>query len=160
YNSARLVRSDGQTAGHYDKRRLVLFAEQSVVDWLPHRDAAAAFSTGTSLGVLPSFARLGVSICHEILHPDLIIATVRGGAEVLANIANDGWVGGPSPAAAEQHLAMAAFRAVETRRYLIRAALTGVSAVVDPFGHVVASLPAGTSGVLTGPVVPRDDLTW
>jgi apolipoprotein N-acyltransferase len=160
FNSARLIHADGRVAGHYDKRRLVPFAEQPALSWLSSRNDSEAFATGTTSGVLPSFARLGVSICHEILHPDLILAAVRDGAEVLVNLANDGWVGGSSPAAAEQHLAMATFRAVETRRYLVRAALTGVSAVVDPFGRVVASLPAGAAGVLTASVVPHTEMTW
>src|SRR5947207_13646175 len=54
---------------------------------------------------------------------------------------------------------MAVFRAVETRRYLVRAATTGTSAVVDPYGRLIGSLPPGTAGVLTTPVVGRRTLT-
>ncbi len=62
--------------------------------------------------------------------------TARG-AELLVNITNDAWYGRTS--APYQHLAMAVFRAVENRRYLVRAANTGITAVVDPRGRVVAS---------------------
>ena len=58
-----------------------------------------------------------------------------GGAELLVNITNDAWYGTTS--APYQHLAMAAFRAVENRRYLVRAANTGITAVVDPRGRVL-----------------------
>jgi len=102
---------------------------------------------------------LGVSICHEITHPDLIAQSVWNGAELLVNIANDGWLDAGQGFAGRQHLAMAVFRAVETRRYLVRAATTGTSAVVDPYGRLIGSLPPGTAGVLTTPVVGRRTLT-
>ncbi|MGH7896038.1 MAG: apolipoprotein N-acyltransferase [Candidatus Binatia bacterium] len=161
YNSVDLIRSDGRPAGYYDKRRLVLFAEENPFRYrAPVRADAAAFAHGTAPGVLPGFARLGVSICHEILHPDLIGESVRHGAELLVNVANDSWLDGSSDAAGLQHLAMATFRAVETHRYLVRAATTGTSAVFDPFGRVLASLPAGHRGVLTANVAPSDAETW
>jgi apolipoprotein N-acyltransferase len=155
YNSIRMVRSDGRLGEHYDKRRLVLFAERSLVG--RHDDT---FAEGSSPGVLEGFAPLGVSICHEILHPDLIADGVRHGARVLVNVANDSWLERSTDSAALQHLAMASFRAVETRRFLARAAITGPSAVFDPFGRVVASLPPRQSGVLTASVAPREDETW
>ena len=117
------------------------------------------FSSGVASGVLQSFVRLGVSICHEITHPDLITESVTDGAELLVNIANDGWLDAGSEFVGQQHLAMAIFRAVETRRYLVRAATTGTSAVIDPSGQVVASLAPGTSAALVAKVAGRRTLT-
>ena len=54
---------------------------------------------------------------------------------------------------------MAIFRAVETRRYLVRAATTGISGIIDPYGRVMAQLAAGSSGVVTAPVAGRSELT-
>jgi len=163
YNSARLITAGGRNGGHYDKRRLLLFAEEkplvSAASPAPNDGSPEEFSAGVETGVLQSFVRLGVSICHEIIHPSLIAGTVRDGAELLINIANDGWLDAGYEFAGRQHLAMAVFRAVETRRYLVRAATTGTSAVIDPYGRVVDSLPPGTTGVLRTKVAGRTTLT-
>src|SRR5947199_74354 len=117
------------------------------------------FTAGTAPGVLQSFVPLGVSICHEILYPDLIGRAVAAGASLLVNISNDGWLDGGYGAASRQHFAMAVFRAVETRRYLVRAATTGVSGIVDPFGRVVETVAPGAVGAVTGVVAARGELT-
>src|SRR6185436_18227813 len=104
---------------------------------------------GAGTTVLQGFVPFGVSICHEITYPELIAESVRDGAQLLVNIANDGWLDGGHAFAGRQHLAMAVFRAVENRRYVVRAATTGNSAVIDPYGRVVDALPAGRAGVLT-----------
>jgi apolipoprotein N-acyltransferase len=80
-------------------------------------------------------ARLSVSICYEAIFPELVREFTARGAELLVNVTNDAWYGTTS--APYQHLAMAAFRAVENRRYLVRAANTGITAVVDPRGRVL-----------------------
>jgi len=163
YNSARLITAGGRNGGHYDKRRLLLFAEEkplvSAASPAPNDGSPEEFSAGVETGVLQSFVRLGVSICHEIIHPSLIAQAVRDGAELLINIANDGWLDAGYEFAGRQHLAMAVFRAVETRRYLVRAATTGTSAVIDPYGRVVDSLPPGATGVLRTKVAGRTTLT-
>jgi apolipoprotein N-acyltransferase len=109
--------------------------------------------------VLHNAVSPGVSICHEVLFPELSASAVRAGAELLVNISNDGWLDPVTGVASRQHFAMAAFRAVETRRYLARAATTGISGIIDPYGRVSAALPAGDSGVLHGEVRGRTDLT-
>lgn len=162
YNSVRLITAAGRNGGYYDKQRLVLGAEAN--PFLPSRPAAEnesprQFSAGTAPAVLKSFLPLGVSICHEILFPELASRAVNAGAEVLVNVSNDGWLDGGSGVASRQHFAMAVFRAVETRRYLVRAATTGVSGVVDPYGRIVTRLEPGASGVLTASVAGRSTLT-
>jgi apolipoprotein N-acyltransferase len=162
YNSVRLITGQGRYGGHYDKQRLVLFAEAN-----PLAASAAAgpsenphrFTAGSAPGVLESFVPVGVSICHEILFPELTARAVRAGAALLVNVSNDGWLDAGRGVASRQHFAMAVVRAVETRRYLVRAATTGVSGVVDPYGHVLDALPAGAIGVLTVPVAGRSEIT-
>jgi len=82
---------------------------------------------------------------------------VRGGAEFLVTLTNDAWYG--DTAAPWQHFRAARFRAAESRRYVLRAAITGVSGVIDPYGRVVSQLGVGELGVLPGRVAPRNDLT-
>ena len=72
-------------------------------------------------------------ICYEGVFPSITNDTVRRGAEVLVNITNDAWFGKSS--APYQHFASYIFRAVETDRYVLRAANTGISAVIDPRGR-------------------------
>jgi len=162
YNSARLITAAGRNGGYYDKQRLVLGAEAN-----PFLSSAGSgpdesprqFSTGSAPGVLRTFVPIGVSICHEILFPELVARAVGEGAELLVNISNDGWLDGGHGLASRQHFAMAAFRAVETRRYLVRAATTGVSGFVDPYGRVVSTLAPGVTGVLTASVAGRSAIT-
>ena len=80
---------------------------------------------------------MGGFICYEAIFPALVRRFAAGGAELLVNVTNDAWYGTTS--APHQHLAMAAFRAIENRRYLVRAANTGITAVVDPRGRVIAA---------------------
>lgn len=158
FNSVRLITADGRYGGHYDKQRLVLFAEAGLLaDPTPSGPSPSPreFSAGRETGVLQSVMPIGVSICHEITYPDLVRRAVRDGAELLVNVSNDGWLDPGQGVATWQHLAMTVFRAVETRRYIVRAATTGVSAVIDPYGRVVATLAPGTSGVLESPIVSR-----
>ena len=77
---------------------------------------------------------IGGYICYEAIFPGLVRRFAAEGAELLVNITNDAWYGTTS--APYQHLAMASFRAVENRRYMVRAANTGITAVVDPWGRV------------------------
>jgi apolipoprotein N-acyltransferase len=90
--------------------------------------------------------RVGPSICFEAIRPGWFNGLVREGAEVLVNLTDDSWfIDGVGPA---QHLEMTRLRAVETRRWLVRASNSGISAIIDPSGEIVASLPFGTVGVL------------
>ena len=97
---------------------------------------------------------VGATICYEAIFPDLVRGFAQGGAEMLVNITNDGWYGRSS--APYQHLAMASFRAVENGKYLVRAANTGISAVVDPRGRVLESTALFEATVLVRdvPFVP------
>ena len=78
--------------------------------------------------------RLGVFICYEAIFPYITRAMVSNGANLLVNMTNDAWYGRSS--APHQHFSIAAFRAVESRRALLRAANTGISGFVDPAGRI------------------------
>lgn len=163
YNSIRLITAEGHYGGHYDKRHLVLFAEGDGLPGRPSSEEASdnprAFTPGSTAGVLRSFVPLGLSICHEVVYPSIIADTVRAGAQLLVNVSNDGWLDAGTGVASRQHFAMATFRAVETGRYLVRAATTGISGVIDPHGRVVAKIEPNTSGVLSAVVVGEQRLT-
>lgn len=145
HNSAYLVR-DGRVAARYDKHRLVPFAEDGQLAGL-RSGAATAYTAGTGSFVLPAGPlRLGTLLCVEAMFGDLARRAVDDGAELLVNLSNDGWFGHPEPA--RHQLEIAALRAVETRRYLLRAAATGISAVIDPHGRTLAESDFDTHQVL------------
>jgi apolipoprotein N-acyltransferase len=96
--------------------------------------------------------RFGSPICYEVIFPGLVRGMVRKGADFLVTITNDGWYGTTS--APYQHWAQAVFRAVENRRYLLRAATTGISGVIDPSGRVVAKSRLMTEDVITRTIIP------
>ena len=103
----------------------------------PLVEAAGDFSPGESAVLLPNDGHLiSAAICYEIVYPDLVRRFVVAGSELLTTITNDAWFGATS--APYQHFAQASMRAIENGRYLVRAANTGISGVVDPYGRVVA----------------------
>ncbi|HXE75452.1 MAG TPA: apolipoprotein N-acyltransferase [Candidatus Xenobia bacterium] len=163
-NSAVLLTADGDLIGQYDKIHLVPFGEYlpfGRVKWIePLVKEVSAFRPGTNYAVMPSGAgRLSVFICYEAIFPALVRRFVEGetGAELLVNISNDGWF---DNTAATQHLNMARVRAVETRRYLLRATNTGITAVIDPYGRIIARAPAHRRTVLIASFAPQSTRTW
>lgn len=89
-------------------------------------------------------------ICYEDLVPGLAAEAVKAGAQLLVNLTNDAWYG--RTAAPYQHHLLAQWRAIETRRPLLRATNTGLTAVVDPLGRTSATLPIFTAGYLLAEV--------
>ena len=142
YNSAFLLRPDGTDAGVYRKMQLVPFGEyipfKRVLFFVaPLVEAAGDFSAGESPVLLPFNGHLmRTAICYEIVYPDLVRRFVVAGSELLPTITNDAWFGATS--APYQHFAQASMRAIENGRYLVRAANTGISGVVDPYGRIIA----------------------
>lgn len=156
YNSIHVVADDGAIVGTYDKTHLVPFGE-----YFPHfLDSAlrgmgirqfvhvpGGFSTGERQGSfsIPGLPPVAATICYEAIFPDAIVAPGSRPGLIL-NVTNDAWFGKtPGP---YQHFAQARIRAIEEGLPLVRAANTGISAVVDPHGRVLASLPLGVEGVL------------
>jgi apolipoprotein N-acyltransferase len=162
-NSAFLVDAAG-LRGRYDKMHLVPFGEYvplkrllffveaiaaEIGDFTPGREATLFQLEGTPFGTV---------ICYEVIFPDLFRRFVGGGASFMTNITNDAWFGdsgGPL-----QHLQMVPLRAVENRVAIVRAANTGVSALVLPSGAIQSTLPLGARGTLRADVPLRQGETF
>jgi apolipoprotein N-acyltransferase len=99
----------------------------------------------------------GSPICYEIIFPNLVRKFAARGASFLVTITNDAWFG--SSAAPRQHFSIAILRAVENRRYLLRAATTGISGVIDPYGRIVARTELNTEAALTETIFPIQTAT-
>jgi apolipoprotein N-acyltransferase len=146
FNSAVLVAGDGRLLAAHDKTRLVPIAES-------RRETPGAAPRALALGE----RRVGALICYELVFAGVARALVRDGAELLVNLSNDEWFG--TTRGVEQHFAAAVIRAIETRRPLLRATNTGVTAAVDAWGRVVARLPSGQVGALVVDVRPAHAIT-
>jgi apolipoprotein N-acyltransferase len=162
-NSAAMLGSDGALNFLYDKIHLVPFSEY--VPWRKWlffaRDLTGLvgdFQHGTQykVGKIPG-GPFSVYICYEAIFPNEVRRFTLAGAALFVNISDDGWFGGSS--APPQHLAMARVRAVENRRWLLRATNTGITVSVDPYGRIVARLPADVRGELDAPYGFRTDMT-
>jgi apolipoprotein N-acyltransferase len=151
-----MVGPDGSTDGVYRKLHLVPFGEYVPLQRLlffaaPLVEAVGAFSPGDEAVLLPIKGHLvSTAICYEVVYPGLVRRFVAAGSELLTTITNDAWFGRTS--APYQHFAQASMRAVETGRYLVRAANTGISGVVDPYGRVLASSAIFEPAVIVGEV--------
>lgn len=145
YNTAVLVGVDGQTRASYRKIRLVPFGEYVPFKNLlffvgPLVEAVSDFTPGDDLTVFESEGtRFSVAICYESIYAGMAQAFVTRGSELLTTITNDAWFGTSS--AAYQHFEQGTLRAVEQGRYLVRAANTGISGAVDPYGRLLARTP-------------------
>lgn len=145
-NSAALFSPQLGLVSRYDKERLVPFGE-----WTPARPLFAPVSRLFNMldedlvagrNQPPMEAgdiRMGTLICYESVFPGMSRNRVRQGANLLVSITNDGWAG--RSASLEQHFAMTTFRAVETRRFVCVAGLTGITALVAPNGSSGAAYP-------------------
>lgn len=159
----------GLVTGRYDKVKLVPFGET-----FPLRQELGfvydaifgAMGLPGLVGATPGKAfapldlgsiRAGTYICYESTFPAVTRALVLGGAGVLVNISNDAWFG--RTAGAEQHFQMGRVRAIETRRYIVRAGNDGISAVIDPLGRVVQRFPRGERSAYRARFGVADGLT-
>jgi apolipoprotein N-acyltransferase len=162
YNSAYLLDAGGDIVGTYDKRHLVPFAEYDPLPWYGGEQSVdpMVFSPGNDERPLEAETfRIGAVICYEVLFPDLVRNQVRRGADILINLTNDSWLDVGTGVAPQQHFSMALFRAVETRRYLVRAAASGISGFISPDGAVYATVPRNTAGISVAAVERRNELT-
>ena len=156
YNSVYLIGPDGEARDVYDKVRLVPFGEYLPLRALLSRlgleqlvDLPGTFHSGLRHRVMvprmaPSFLPL---VCYEAIFPDFAGAS-QDRPGFLLNVTNDAWFGDtPGP---YQHFAQARMRAIEQGLPLVRAANTGISALVDARGRVIEALPLMSRGVIDG----------
>lgn len=141
YNAAFVVQPDGRTGAVYRKIHLVPFGEYVPLKRLfffvsPIVEAVSDFSPGTAAVLLPVAGhQASTAICYEVIYSRLMRRFVTEGSELLTTITNDAWYGWSS--AAYQHWEQAALRSIEEGRYLARAANTGISGFVDPYGRIL-----------------------
>ena len=163
-NSAYVLRPDGTINGRYDKVHLVPYGEYVPLRQLfPFIGKLVAgvgdFRAGNgSHPIILDGHRLGVLICYEGIFPELSITYKKNNADLLVNITNDAWFGRTS--APYQHLSMTVFRAIENRLYLVRAANTGISALIDPIGKIVSQTELFKRTALRGEVKFLDQQTF
>jgi apolipoprotein N-acyltransferase len=163
YNTAFVFGPDGEIADRYRKDHLVLFGE-----YVPYRDKLKFlerypirmidYVPGGPRNVLRvGSARIGALICFEGLFGDAVRDVCRKGAQIVTIITSDAWAEGSGEV--YQHSAAAVFPAVESRKWVVRAATTGRSAIISPYGVVAAAVPELQSGVAQSRVVPLDGLS-
>lgn len=147
FNSAYFLDGRGNQTGIYDKIHLVPFGEYIPLKKLFFfaetitRDVGS-FDPGKDYKLVKVGSRPANSIiCFEAVFPDLVRRFVREGSQLIINLTNDAWYG--DSAAPYQHFAIARFRAVENRRFFIRAANSGISGIIGPSGRV-----QGATGLL------------
>lgn len=161
---------DGGLAAAYDKRRRVPFAE-----YFPLRESLAplygrvfrALGLPDLTGLLPGRldrpltlggVAYGAYVCYESVFPGIARGLVQDGAAVLVNVSNDGWFNAGNGVA--QHFQLGRVRAIETRRFLLRAGNIGVTAVIDPRGRVTQALPVKQAGTLQARFALQEGQTW
>jgi apolipoprotein N-acyltransferase len=160
-NSAYFFTPEGVQFPPYDKVKLVPFSEHlpyshkltwlgAVRDFFENQLGLdiSDFRPGDSQVVYQTYGRgFGPLICFEVVYPDYVRKMIAKGADFLVVITNDAWFG--ETAGPHQHAAIPIFRSVETRSWLARAANTGISEIIDPFGRVVARSDLGERAQLT-----------
>lgn len=170
YNAIQVIDDRGTILGAYDKVHLVPFGEYvpKILDRLIRAAGLREFvhipggfepSASRRPLSIPGLPPVAATICYEAIFPGEILPEGPR-PNLILNVTNDGWFGqttGPY-----QHFAQARLRAVEEGLPLVRAANTGISAVVDPYGRIVDSLPLGVEGVLDTnlPVAISAGLPW
>ena len=159
YNSAYFLSGNGAKLGRYDKIHLVPFGEfvpfRSILFFIDKMVANIGdFERGEEAQVFQlgnhGFA---VSICFEIIFPDLVRRPVKEGAGFLVNITNDAWFG--RSAASYQHMSMVAMRAVENRVPIVRAANTGISGSIDAYGRITEATDIFKADWLIAAIQPQ-----
>jgi apolipoprotein N-acyltransferase len=156
FNAIQVIGSpDGSILDSYDKVHLVPFGE-----YLPFSGLLESFGIrqfvhipgGFEPGVArklieaPGLPKIFPMICYEAIFPGVIDPALRRQAGLIVNVSNDGWFG--ATAGPYQHLAQARLRSIEEGLPLIRAANTGMSAVIDPYGRIIGRLGLNLEGVL------------
>lgn len=155
WNSLFAINDQGRVVAVYDKRHLVPFGEymplRSILRLAKLTVGGGDFSSGEGGRTLrlPGLPDVSVLICYEAIFPGRVVDP-GSDAKWLLNITNDGWFGASS--GPYQHFAAARLRAVEEGLPLVRAANTGISAVVDGYGRILAHLALNRAGVIDAPL--------
>ncbi len=168
YNAALLFSKDGEILKQYSKHHLVPFGEyvpfRSVLPFIDQIVPIGDFSSGTEYTLFPSYydgqtkkpsGLFAVLICFEDSVPGLVRKFVNEGAQFLVNITNDAWF--KDTKAPFMHVQSSVFRAIENRKYVVRAANTGVSCFINDAGKILNSVhdKNGKETFISGVTVTR-----
>jgi len=158
FNSGFLIAPGQGIVGRYSKVRLVPFGEYVPARrYLPflsyYRVTPVDLTAGTDFNLLKAGrTKIGLAICFESIFPYICRTLTHSGAEILCIITNDAWF--ERTAAAEQHASKSVLRAIENGRYVVRAATTGVSCIIDPHGRILARKGIFEQGIVKAKIVP------
>lgn len=155
YNTAWVINGNGDI-GWYDKHILLPFAENNPCDTSvlgQFYTAPPRYEQGTASPVVKTKqGKLGISICFEIAYPHFIRGEAVSGAEMFVNCSNDSWFGDTSEPF--QHHAMAIVRAIENRRFVLRASNSGISSIIAPTGKVFARTGLFNRSFISAAIAP------
>ncbi|MBC6492522.1 apolipoprotein N-acyltransferase [Flavihumibacter stibioxidans] len=167
YNTAALLDSSG-ILYRYHKSKLVPGVEalpsflRFLGSWFEQfGGTTGGYAKQEERTVLPdehNGLRIAPAICYESIYGDFLTGFQRNGANIIAVITNDGWWGNTS--GHKQHLAYARLRAIETRRWVVRSANTGISAFIDPYGTVLQAQPWDTAAAIKQVIQPNAEQTF
>lgn len=167
YNTAALLDSSG-ILSRYHKSKLVPGVE-TLPSFLHFMDQWFEQFGGTTGGYAKQEERtvlvdknsgfaIAPAICYESIYGDFMTGFFRNKANLMVIITNDGWWG--NTAGHKQHLAYARLRAIESRRWVVRSANTGISAFIDPFGTIVQQQEWDTAATLKQEIQPMEKQTF
>jgi apolipoprotein N-acyltransferase len=154
YNSVLTFDGSGTVVARYDKWRLVPGGEFLPFEWLLESlgfrkvvtvPGSFAAGPGPASLAIPGAPDAGFGVCYEAIFPDRFVDPQKRPGWLI-NVTNDGWFGNST--GPYQHLAQARLRSIEQGLPMVRAANTGISAVIDPYGRIISSLPLSESGIL------------
>ncbi len=175
FNSAILIEPDKNYKDFqiHEKAKLVPFSENVpysnvlpfLVSWIKWGVGISSWNAGDSLVVFKLIdqakkkdLKFEALVCFESVFSDYVSEGVKKGAEFLIIITNDGWFGKSSGPV--QHQQFAVLRAIENRKWIIRAAQTGISCFIDPLGRAYDKLPVYTKGITTKDIIANDEKTF
>lgn len=162
HNSVFLLSEKGELRGRYDKQHLLPFTEYfplPQLDFLRRRfERVRVFAHGEQIAPLETRAGpAAIAVCNEAMLPEVVGDRVRAGASFIANPSNDSWIG--ERKWADRMFDLVSVRAIEQRRYLVRASTAGPSGIVDPWGRTQSRTEPFSRAVIVGSIRPRSDLS-
>jgi apolipoprotein N-acyltransferase len=163
YNALYYFGPDGKLQRVYRKRQLVPFAEHlpfaRVLSWIPWTREIGGIGIGTTDGVGDANGVvIGPIVCWESAFSNMVVADVRAGAQAIAVSTDDAWFG--TTAGPYQHAQISQMRALETGRWILRAAATGISGIIAPNGRFTQSSPLGVAAAVSGTIGPPVDTLY
>lgn len=156
FNSAFFINREGFISDRYDKNKLVPFGEyipfgNFLRNFIPYLGELGTFDGGQKQNLFSwGTLFLAPNICYEAVFPLMIRRQIKNGGDIIINLTNDGWF--LNSAATKQHYVTNIFRAIENHRPVVRAANTGISAIINSRGQEIVRSPLLTEGVFSGVV--------